>query len=471
MSNRYTNKRLLLSAFISFQFFAAPLSAGGPSEFERALKHPGFNLKRTSIMVADAANGKIIAKHLPDMPLNPASCAKVVTTTAALFILGPDHRFTTDIFSDAEPRGGVIKTLYVRGAGDPMFVNEEIAMLSVDLYSKGIRRITDGIVVDNSYFDSYEYPRKMTGEGRAYTAKTSATAVNFNTVTIKVGPGKKAGAPGTIATDPPADYFKIVNKTVTGKKFRAGISMRSVGGQEVITVSGQVPLKFGEQEFYRSVENPVLHSAAIIKYWLEQNGIDVHGVLRAGKVPASAVKIASHSSRPLAELVGEMNKASNNFMAEQLMKHIGAAKFGAPGSTAKGVMAVEDFMAGIGIPKGTYTLENGSGLSDVTRVSAEQLVNILVAGYRSPKIRKALVESLSILGVDGTTKKWRFASDLTGRVYVKTGTINAVSALAGFAPTANGGMAAFAILANNLPRGAWTAHEAELGVVRAIANK
>lgn len=471
MSNTYTIKNTLFAAFVIFSIFVSPLVLAGPPDFAKAINHRGFNLSRTSIAVANAESGKKIAEHSPDLVLNPASCAKIITAATALSVLGPDYRLFTDLFADSDPRGGTIGTLYVRGTGDPTLTNEALEAMAADLYSKGIRRITNGVVVDNSYFDSYEYPRKMTGDGRAYTAKTAATAVNFNSVEIEVGPGARAGGPGTAGTIPPLDYFKISNKLVTGGKFRTNMSTSSGNGGEVIAVSGRVPLKFTPQKFYRSVLNPASYAAAVIQYWLKYAGIDAHGAAREGRLPAGAVKIASFPSRPLSEIVSEMNKASNNFMAEQILKHIGGAKFGAPGSTAKGVMAVEEYLASIGIPRDSYVFENGSGLSEVTRVSAEQLVKVLVASYKNPKTRHALMESFSVLGVDGTTKKWRFAPDLTGKVYVKTGTINGVSTLAGYAPTPDGKVAAFAILANGLPRGVWSAHEAELEVVKAIAAK
>lgn len=471
MSNTYTIRNSVSAIIIIFSIFIVGGAFAQTSDFARAINHRGFNLNRTSIAVANAESGKKIAGHSPDLSLNPASCAKIITAATALAMFGPDYRIPTGFFADEHPRGGTIGTLYVRGMGDPMMTNETIEAMAAGLYSKGVRRITGGVVVDNSYFDSYEYPRKMTGAGRSYTAKTAATAVNFNSVEIEVGPGARAGGPAAAGTIPPLDYFKIVNKLVTGGKFRANMSMNAGNGGEEITVSGRVPLKFTSQKFYRSVLNPAAYAAAVIQYWLKYAGVDARGPVREGRLPAGAVKIASFSSPPLALLVAEMNKASNNFMAEQLLKHIGAAKFGAPGSTSKGVMAVEAYLASIGIPRGTYTFENGSGLSEVTRVSADQLVRVLVASYNDPRTRRALMDSFSVLGVDGTTKKWRFAPDLTGKVYVKTGTINGVSTLAGYAPTADGKMAAFAILANGLPRGVWSAHEAELGVVRAISLK
>ena len=465
MSNTY---RTLTAAAAAAIVVISPGALAG--ELWREISHPGFDPKSTSVSVVDVGSGSELASHLPEMKLNPASCAKIVTSAAALSILGPGHRFKTHFYADRPPQGGTIGTLYVAGTGDPVLINEELAQIASYIARRGVKKITSGIVIDDSYFDSYEYPRKQTGEGRAYTAKTSATAVNFNSVAVVVGPGARAGGPGDVKLDPPSELYKVANKVVTGGKFHAAISLSEKGGLPLVTVTGRVPSRFTPQKLYRSVDNPALHAAAVIAYWLGEAGIEVGSSLGHGPVPQGAVGLVTWESRPLSEIVAEMNKISNNFIAEQTLKHLGAERFGAPGSTAKGVAAAAEYLASIGIPAGSYELENGSGLSEFTRVSARQLVTVLVAAYKNPRTRDAFVNSLSVLGVDGTTKKWRFAPELAGRIHVKTGTLNSVSTLAGYAPTAAGKVAAFAILANGLPQGPWKAKEAQMEVVRAITE-
>lgn len=469
MSNRYKSFLRLPALAILLTALAAPSRAVG-ADLSKEFAHPGFNRAQTSIAIVDAMSGTTIADYAPDLKLNPASCAKVFTSAAALSLLGPDHRFRTAFFADRPPQAGAIGTLFVAGDGDPVLINEELARIAVELSRRGVRRIADGIVIDNSPFDSYDYPHKETGAGRAYTSKTAATAVNFNSIAVVIGPGKKVGAPGSVSFDPPVEIWPIVNRTATGGKFRTTIAFGTDKGREALIVTGRVPPRFEPQKFYRSSPDPVRSAGMVIGYWLAEAGIDVQGPIREGQVPPGAVPLLTWESKPLRDVMADMNKVSNNFIAEQTLKHLGAAKFGAPGSTAKGIAAVEEFLASIGIPKGDYRLENGSGLSEISRVSARQLAQVLASAYKNPKTRDALMASLSVLGVDGTTKTWRFAGDLSGRILVKTGTLDGISALAGYAPAAGGRMAAFAILANGLPRGAWTAHEAQMGIVRAIAE-
>ncbi|MFH0800205.1 MAG: D-alanyl-D-alanine carboxypeptidase/D-alanyl-D-alanine-endopeptidase [Pseudomonadota bacterium] len=469
-----SNKHRIIALIALIIGASAPASgtAATPASIDisRSAVHRGFNSSETSISIADAGSGRELAGHLPDLALNPASCMKIITSTAALALLGPAHGYRTDFLTDRRFSGGTIGTLYVRGDGNPMLVNEDLMEIAGWLHEKGLRRITGGIAIDNSFFDSYEFPRKGGNETRAYTAKTAATSVNFNSVAVVVAPGARSGAPGVATTNPPTEYFRIVNKLVTGGRFRVDIAMKQDGDGEAIVVSGSIPPRAAEQQFYRSVTDPARYAGSVIKYMLEQNGIAVEGAVRPATTPAQATLLLYVPSKPMSEILREMNKRSNNFMAEQTLKHLGAVKYGAPGSTAKGVKALEEYLASIGIAKGGYTLENGSGLSAETRISARQLVRVLSAAYRNSSIRDAFMDSLSVLGIDGTTKSWRFAPDLTGRILVKTGTINSVSALAGYAPTASGKLAAFAILANGLPRGAWVAHVAELEVVRAITE-
>lgn len=457
---------ILLIASVPFAFAQIDITA--------AIRNSAFNQRSTSIAVADAATGQMLASHQADMPLNPASCAKILTSAAAISLLGPKYTLSTGFFADSAPTGGVVNTLYVTGNGDPSLVTEELLVMAQHLREKGLRRITNSIVIDDSYFDSHEYPRKNGNNGRAYTAKTSAVSVNFNSIGVKVSPGRKTGAPGIVELDPPVEGIKIINKLVTRPRFSVSIALKKNkdSNSESVVVTGRIPASAGPQTFWRSVGDPVANAGRVIAYALKQNGIAVSGTIKSGKVPQGAHKISIEPSRPLSEIIADMNKNSNNFMAEQLLKHIGAVKRGAPGSTEKGVEAVEEFLASIGISRGTYEIENGSGLSDYTRISAQQLVKVLVAVYKNRAIRDDFIASLSILGVDGTTKRWgRAANELVGSVYAKTGTLNGVSTLAGFAPMQNGKMAAFAILANDLQKGAARAHEAELAVVRSIAEE
>ncbi len=463
-------RRHLVAALV---IFVVILQAGGALaqvDIASAVARPGFDPNRTSIVVADAASGEVLASHLPDLALNPASCAKLITSLTALKVLRPNHRFRTIFASDGKPKDGTVGTLYVKGEGDPSLTNEELLKLGAHLRAYGIERITGGIVIDNSYFDSFEYPRKGGSAGRAYTAKTSAVAVNFNSIGIEVRP-TRAGRRATVELKPPVDIYDLSNKVVTRGRSRIGITMDAGKGGGRIIVSGRISPRAMPATFWRSIQDPVEYAGAVIAYQFGESGIQVEGPVRSGTMPEGAHIIAEQFSKPLNEIIYDMNKLSTNFVAEQITKALGAAKLGAPGSTEKGIAVFEGFLSSIGIPKGTIVLENGSGLSSRSRVTASQLVKVLVTAYHDRKVRSDFIDSLSVLGVDGTMKGWtKMAPELAGTVYAKTGTLNGVSTLAGYVTMPNRRLAAFAILANGLPRGIWAAKEAQLGVVRSIAG-
>jgi D-alanyl-D-alanine carboxypeptidase/D-alanyl-D-alanine-endopeptidase (penicillin-binding protein 4) len=151
-------------------------------------------------------------------------------------------------------------------------------------------------------------------------------------------------------------------------------------------------------------------------------------------------------------------------------KHLGAVRFGKPGSTAKGISAMKEYLSSAGLKAEDYLLENASGLSANTRISSLQLAKLLAAVYRDFSIRPEFMSSLAIAGVDGTMKRWNFAGELRGMARAKTGTLNNVSTLAGYVPTKSGRIAAFAILINGLKHGADAAHRAQMKIINAISE-
>src|SRR3989338_9665430 len=141
---------------------ALPGTAWGESlqqNLERAIDQPAFNPGSTSVVVVDATKETKLAAINPDLRMNPASCAKILTATAALSTLGPNHRFVTSFFADRPPRRGTIDTLYVHGTGDPFLVTQELWRMIHQLKARGVTNIADGVVIDDSFFAQNDYPR------------------------------------------------------------------------------------------------------------------------------------------------------------------------------------------------------------------------------------------------------------------------------------------------------------------------
>jgi serine-type D-Ala-D-Ala carboxypeptidase/endopeptidase (penicillin-binding protein 4) len=212
-------------------------------------------------------------------------------------------------------------------------------------------------------------------------------------------------------------------------------------------VEGRIPAGSRDQVFYRKVDDPPAYFGATLKRLLELRGVKVSGQVRRGVVPADARLLTVAESEALGEIVRRLEKTSNNFIAEQLLKTLGAEKKGAPGSWPKGIQAVEDFLAEVGIPRGSYVMRNGSGLNDTNRFSARQTVTLLRDVWRRFPVVADFVAALPVAGKDGTTR-WRMEAT-EGRVRAKTGTLEGVTALSGFVETAARDRLVFSILVND----------------------
>ena len=198
-----------------------------------------------------------------------------------------------------------------------------------------------------------------------------------------------------------------------------------------ITVSGSIPRTIREYSFRRGILDPATYTGTVLLEALERKGIVVPQTLKREAVPSRALLILSHSSPPLRQILKGLGKFSNNFIAEQLLKTVGAIHDGPPGSTSKGLEVLRDYLASLGIRRETYALDNGSGLSKLNRLSSSQFIRILLDLYHSPW-REEMISSLSVAGVDGTMGSKMKRSSLAGKVFAKTGTLNGVSTLSGF---------------------------------------
>ena len=432
----------------------APDAAELSQALSRIVTSTALGESRTGILVASLETGEVLFARNADELLNPASNVKLFTSAAALARLGPDYRFDTEVYVDAGEGGGP-RTLYVRGKGDPSMVTERLWVLAGDLLHLGLRSLRE-IVVDDSWFDGErEGPGFDQERGdRAYLAPAGALSLNFNAVAIHVAPGARAGEKGRVSLEPPSDFVVLDDRTLTaGPRARRRVvpSSVSAGGRQRILVQARLPLGSRAQVFYRKVDDPPLYFGYTLKRLLELRGVRVTGRVRHGVVPEGARLLAISQSEPLAEIVRRLDKTSNNFMAEQILKTLGAEAKGAPGSWPKGVEAVEDFLAEVGIPRGSYIMKNGSGLNDANRFSARQTVALLREMWRRFPLMAEFVAALPVAGRDGTIR-WRMEdTDAAGRLRAKTGTLSNVASLSGYVESRGGAKLAFAVLVNDYP--------------------
>ena len=438
-------------------------SAAAPEDRTGALQqaldeiraHTTLHAARASILVSTLEGGQALYAHDPDALLNPASNVKLFTSAAALARLGPEYRFETEIWTDAAPSGGVVRALYVKGKGDPTLVTERLWAIAGEISHRGVKVVKGDLVVDDSFFDAVrEGPGYDQEQGdRSYLAPAGAASLNFNTVAIHVAPGARPGEKPRVEVEPASDYVQIDDHTRTVKaRGRRRVHASSIAlpdGRQRIRVEGRLPAGGRDQVIYRKIDDPPAYLGATLQRLLALRGVKVTGSVRGGVVPPSARLLVVAESESLGAIVRKLEKTSNNFIAEQILKTLGAERRGAPGTWPKGVSVVEDFLAEIGIARGSYVMRNGSGLNDSNRFSARQTVTLLREMWRRFPLMADFLAALPVAGKDGTTR-WRMEST-DGRLRAKTGTLEGANSLSGYVETAGHERLAFSILVNDAP--------------------
>jgi len=264
---------------------------------------------------------------------------------------------------------------------------------------------------------------------------------------------------------PEMEFLKLESRIrVGGRRTLIRINANPLKDGEAIVVSGQLKPNVAAFSLYRSISNPSEFFGNALAAMMKQSGIEFNGSVKTGTVTTQTL-LWKWGSKPLNAIVADMNKFSNNFIAEQLTKYLGAQKFGPPGTTQKGIAVLRDCLAKSGIDTANLYLENGSGLSYNNRTTAEQLVSVLRAGLKDPAIRNEFIDSLSVAGVDGTMKSRNVPKALEGVLRAKTGSLNGISSLAGYIPSANGEVVVFAILMNNTRKSLWEMHRLQDNLV------
>jgi D-alanyl-D-alanine carboxypeptidase/D-alanyl-D-alanine-endopeptidase (penicillin-binding protein 4) len=436
---------------------APPADADLATRLAGALSHPGLAGADVGALVVRARDGEVVFARQPDRGLVPASNQKVLTALAALETFGPTHRFVTRVWADREPDAdGAVGALVVEGGGDPGLTSEQLWRLAADLRLSGLRRVGGGIVVDDAAFgDGFWLDAWGEVSTRAYHAPVGALNVNYGAYQLDVRPGTKVGAPVVAALDPPVPFLALAVRAQTRAR---GTPAKLVvdraaddGGGERVIVSGAVPVGAGPELFRRSVGDPALYAGAVLRMQLEALGVGVEGAVRRGRVPAGAQPLLEFESQPLGQIVELFVKWSNNTIAETLLKAMGRAATGEPGSWENGRRAALASLARLGVDTGSLVMVDGSGLARGNRAPPRALVEALRVARASFRFGPELVAALPVAAGDGTLKKRAAAA--AGAVRAKTGLLDGVTGLSGFAASPEQGELVFSILVNGYHRG------------------
>ena len=421
---------------------------------EQLLQQPPLLGAHVGVEVQSLDDGSVVLSKNAEDLLNPASNTKLITSAAALLRLGPEYRFTTDYLADRPLRNGRAGTLFVKGRGDPAVTTERLEGLVTDLWHRGLRTVGD-IVLDDTFFDREQFGPGWEQEtsDKAWAAGVGALSLNHNAVAIYITAADRTGQRARVEVDPDArDYFVVDSRVTTVRtNGRRKLRPRTVadGERTRIAVEGRIPRGADPVVMFRRVGDPTFYYGQTLKMLLKQRGIRVSGRVRRGQVPGSAVLLQSYESPELAEVVRDMNKVSSNFIAEMLVKTLGAELKGSPGTWPKGLEVAEDLLAELGLPRGTYVLHNGSGLNDTNRFTARQMASLLQAVWKRFPVASEFVASLGIAARDGTMRLRMEGTDAAGRLRAKTGTLERVTALSGYVQSLGGERFVFSVLVND----------------------
>ena len=386
----------------------------------------------------------------------PASNVKLLTTAMALKRLGPDYRFRTDLYATMPIEGETLTgDLYIKGFGDPNLVNEQMWLLVNELKNLPLHKVDGDIVADESFFDNHLRVKtwKKKGGVEPYNAPLGALSFNFNTVTVHVSPGKKLGDKPVVVVDPDIEFIQVNNRARTAarsKRSRLIVNRLDRGDYNEITISGVISARHSRETYYLNITQPTYYAARVFKEYLHRAGIEIAGKVRIGSVPEDAHDLSSHTSIPLSLILRGLNKFSNNFVAEQILKTIGAEIYGPPGTTEKGLRAMAEYMQSLKYESGEFSILDGSGLSRQSRLSPDQIVSVLQDMYADLGVYPEFVSALGVMGRDGNVLKRMNGHNGSERARVKTGTLNSVSALSGYFQSADRERFAFSILMNDL---------------------
>lgn len=434
-------------------------SKTGEQALDQLLADPALAGASVSLMVRDARSGNTLYQHNPRTRLVPASSLKLLTTAAAMDVLGPQYRFSTQLLSNGSQQGTrLLGNLYLRGLGDPTIQWADYQALAASLAAQGIRQVQGDMVFDDSWFDAERLGVDWAhdDEDKYYGAQISALTVSPNadfdagTLIVTAKAPTTVGQPLDVTLSPPTDYVQLSNLAVSGPGNSYGLNRQH--GSNLLRLSGALPPGKQSRQWV-SVWEPTQLVANLFAQALAEQGISVQGRRVIGGVsPATATALATHQSAPLQELIRPLLKLSNNSMAEALLKAMGRQQANA-GTAAAGVAAVADFIKRQGLDPATLSQVDGSGLSRRNLVSAQNFTDLLLAINKQPWFN-AWYDALPIAGnpdrLDGGSLRYRLRGTAAqNNLQAKTGSMGGVSSLTGYITDAGGRRLVFSMLTNN----------------------
>jgi len=467
-----------------------PDAARFGTRVEEVLQQSGAENANWGIVVLDRDTDEILYERSPDHFFTPASNAKIFTTALALATLGPNYRFRTTLESNGalDGNGRLAGDLILMGRGDPDLSNRKfpyagkneregpverpLAELADAAVAKGLREVAGDVVADDSYLPYDPYPAGWSVGDLFFEfgAPISAIALNENIVAIAVEPGARAGEAAIFRAEPAAALESFAWEiTTSAADNQPDFAVVRQPGLAFLLLRGTIPVGHKPIRLEFAMTAPVETAAKTLKQLLEARGVRVAGGTRVQHAPPpwttasgepltppdapakpAALVLAERVSPPLIESVRLTNKASQNLHAELLLRTVGREKLGI-GSTAGGLKVEREFLRSAGVAEGAVVLTDGSGLSRDDLVTPRAMVTLLRYAWRQPWGRE-FVSTLPVAGMDGTLEDRMTRTAASGLIEAKTGAIEHVRALTGYATSLHGESLVFAIFCNQNPQ-------------------
>ena len=434
------------------------------SDIDHLVKDSNLSNAHLGVWVAPLDNPKAIYAYNAHKIFVPASNMKLYTTAAALQNLGPDFRYRTAFYINGSLTDSTLHgDLIIKGAGDPTISGRfhdkdiffDLKAWADSLRAKGIVKIDGNVIGDNSFFanDILGTGWEWDDESYYYAAQTSALAFNENCIDITAEGDSVAGNPARITINPRTDYVKIINRsTVTENDSVNTLEFSRERAKNTILIQGRFPKGAKAVEESITVENPALYLLTVFKQMLKEKGIEVTGKINVifTKQPAlykNSNLAFMYESPKLADIIWEINKKSNNFYAEQLLKTMGALYRG-KGSFKSGTDFIESYWESNGVADNELIMMDGSGLSRRNFISPASMA-VLLRKMAVSNNFDVFFNSLPVSGVDGTLRHRMQGMRAAGRVHAKTGYVSNVRNLSGYVTDRKDRRYIFSILVNN----------------------
>ena len=436
----------LFKTFVLLLVLTSASALGAPPDMvAKGLRDAKLPQASVSIVVQEVGARRPSLALNADVSRNPASVMKLVTTYAALELLGPAYRWQTELYRDGDD-------LILKGSGDPKLNYESFGMLLRNLRGRGLRDIRGDIVLDRSYFGPISHELIDSEIYRPYNVAPDALLVNFKSLRFVFWP---EDVKVRMFVEPHLPGMELVNALKLsdgacpeGRAFRDLIQASFQSKPPRAAFTGFYPVSCGERDLNVALHHPEDYVAGMIRaLWAEMGG-SWSGRLREGTVGPNARLLYTHESEPLSEIARDINKFSNNVMARQLYLTLAAELGGAPAQPEAAARAIAQWLTFKDIPSKDLVIENGSGLSRLERASAATLMALLQAAWKSP-VMPEFVATLPVAAADGTMRKRLHGGAVAGNAHIKTGLLTDARAMAGYVLDRNGKRHAVVMIANH----------------------